>query len=218
MLKRILSVLLFFALAAAVAPSLDKAHAAGKTYYVNIDSGSLNVRKAPSTRAAIITRLTKGKALTVYSQSKGWARVSANGKQGYVSSSFITTRKPAAPSSNYRTKAVAIAKSNLGVRYRYGGTSPSGFDCSGFVGYSYKKAGKSLPRTASQMASTGRPVSSLSPGDLMFYATGAPGRVSHVAIYIGNGKMIHSATSYGVSIASTSNSYWKPRYLGAKRI
>ncbi|RID81748.1 NlpC/P60 family protein [Mesobacillus zeae] len=160
--------------------------------------------------------MTKGKSLTVYSQSNGWARVSANGKQGYVSSRYITTRKTT--TSNYRSKAIAVAKNNLGVRYRYGGTTPSGFDCSGLVGYSYRQAGKSLPRSAAEMATRGTAVTSLIPGDLMFFATGSPGRVSHVAIYIGNGQMIQSASSYGVSIASTKNSYWKPRYLGAKRI
>ncbi|MFS0637285.1 SH3 domain-containing C40 family peptidase [Mesobacillus foraminis] len=226
MLKRILAVLLLFALVTTIVPSLDKASAAGTSYYVKIDSGSLNVRKSPSTKAAIVTRLAKGKTVTVSSQSKGWAKVTANGKNGYVSSKYIakkttttakkTTKK--ATTTNYRTKAISVGKGQLGVKYRWGGTTPSGFDCSGFVGYSFKKAGKSLPRTAGQMYNTGTRVSKPAPGDLMFYATSGGRKVTHVAIYIGNGQIMHATTSKGVAIDSINNTYWKPRFIGAKRI
>ncbi|NHM32628.1 C40 family peptidase [Neobacillus terrae] len=119
----------------------------------------------------------------------------------------------------YHTKAVSVAKSYLGVHYRWGGMTPSGFDCSGLVKYSYGRAGKVLPRTASQMYYTkGYKVRSLAFGDLMFFAPNKASRPTHVSIYIGGGKMIQAATSKGVSIASTSNSYWKPRFVGAKRI
>lgn len=221
MLKRILAVLILFALVTTVAPSLDKASAAGSSYYVKIDSGRLNVRKSPSTNAAVVTKLAKGQKVAVSSQSKGWAKVTANGKKGYVSSQYISkksTVKKKAATTNYRSKAISVAKSNLGVKYRWGGTTPSGFDCSGFVGYSYKKAGKSLPRTAGQMFNTGTRVSTLAPGDLMFYATSGGRKVTHVAIYIGNGQMIHSTTSKGVAIDSINNTYWKPKFMGAKRI
>lgn len=119
----------------------------------------------------------------------------------------------------YHTKAISVAKSNLGVHYAWGGITPRGFDCSGLVKYSYGKAGKYLPRTASQMYYTkGYKVRSLSAGDLMFFAPNKASRPTHVAIYIGSGKMIQAATSRGVSIASISNTYWKPRFIGAKRI
>jgi cell wall-associated NlpC family hydrolase len=68
------------------------------------------------------------------------------------------------------------------------------------------------------MYAKGTKVTSLSPGDLLFYATAGGSRVTHVAIYLGNGQMIHATTSKGVTIDNMSNSYWKARYVGAKRI
>jgi cell wall-associated NlpC family hydrolase len=130
---------------------------------------------------------------------------------------FIPTQEShAAYSSN---NVIKIAKSYIGTPYRWGGVSPSGFDCSGFVYYSHKKAGITLPRSASQMFRTGKPVSksSLKPGDLIFFHTYNQG-ASHVAIYIGNGQFIHSEDDKGVSIASFANCYWNSRYLGARRI
>ncbi|MFP3727525.1 C40 family peptidase [Priestia filamentosa] len=120
--------------------------------------------------------------------------------------------------ATYHTKAIATAKKNIGVKYVWGGTTSKGFDCSGLVQYSYKSAGKTLPRTARDMYTKGTRVTKLAPGDLMFFAPSKASKPTHVAIYIGNGKMIHSATSTGVAIASTSNSYWKPKYIGAKRL
>ncbi|RFU69365.1 NlpC/P60 family protein [Peribacillus saganii] len=117
-----------------------------------------------------------------------------------------------------QTKAISAAKTQLGVPYRWGGMTSKGFDCSGLVKYSYSKAGKTLPRTAAEMYKKGTRVSNLSPGDLMFFAPNKAARPTHVSIYMGSGKMIHAASSKGVSIASTSNTYWKPKYIGAKRI
>lgn len=120
---------------------------------------------------------------------------------------------------NYHTKAIAVAKSNIGVPYRWGGMSPSGFDCSGLVKYSYARAGKTLNRTAAQMFyGNGYRVYSLQPGDLMFYAPTKASSPTHVAIYIGYGKMIMASSSRGVMITNTNNVYWKPRYVGAKRV
>ena len=134
-------------------------------------------------------------------------------------SPMLTAMGGKAEAAYYHTKAISVAKANLGVPYRWGGISPRGFDCSGLVKYSYGKAGKVLPRTAADMFYTkGYRVSSLKAGDLMFFAPNKASRPTHVAIYIGNGKMIQAASSKGVSISYTSNSYWKPRYIGAKRI
>ncbi|RSD26992.1 C40 family peptidase [Mesobacillus subterraneus] len=230
MFKRILASLLLFTLVATVAPSIDQASASGKTYIVKTNSGSLNVRKKPSTSGAIVTKLSKGQAVTVTSQSKGWAKISVKGKKGYVSSKYIapkaskvkkaSTIKKASvtPAGDYKSKAISVAKSNLGVRYKWAGNNPSGFDCSGLVSYSFGQAGLELPRTAAEMYNVGTKVTALQPGDLLFYATSGGRKVTHVAIYLGNGQMIHSATSNGVSIASINNSYWKPRFIGAKRI
>lgn len=136
-----------------------------------------------------------------------------------LSSLFTTMGDKAEAAYNYHEKAISVAKANLGVRYHWGGITPSGFDCSGLVKYSYGKAGKPLPRTAAQMFYTkGYRVHSLQAGDLMFFAPNKASKPTHVAIYIGAGKMIMASSSKGVMVTYTSNSYWKPRYVGAKRI
>jgi len=208
---------------------MDEASASGTPFYVKINSGTLNMRKTATTSSNIVTKLAKGTAVTVHSQSNGWAKVTANGKQGFVSSKYIapkaaTKSTTAAKSTatakptDYRTKAISVAKSHKGVKYKWGGTTPKGFDCSGFISYSYKQAGVTLPRTAAEMYTKGTAVKSLAPGDLVFYATSGGKKVTHVAMYIGNGQVIHSTTSAGVSITSMNNSYWKARYIGSKRI
>jgi cell wall-associated NlpC family hydrolase len=99
----------------------------------------------------------------------------------------ITTVPSAATSS-----ALKAAMSKIGSPYRWGATGPSAFDCSGLVSWSFKQAGISLPRTSRAMSQVGRPVSKadLRPGDLVFFYK----PVSHVAIYIGNGKVVHAST------------------------
>lgn len=112
---------------------------------------------------------------------------------------------------------VNAAKKLNGIRYTYGGTSPkTGFDCSGFVTYVMNQHNVKLPRRSQDMYNVGQKVTSLQPGDLVFYNTSGRG-VSHVGIYIGNGQMIHSA-SKNVKVDNMSSSYWKKRYVGAKRV
>lgn len=115
---------------------------------------------------------------------------------------------------------IAEAKKHMGTPYRYGGTTPSGFDCSGFIRYVFNKNGISLPRTAAQQYGVGEPVSKseLQKGDIVFFSHGS-GRINHNGIYIGDGKFIHSATSKGISISSVNDPYyWGKRYVGAKRV
>ncbi|EPZ53155.1 MULTISPECIES: C40 family peptidase [Alicyclobacillus] len=112
---------------------------------------------------------------------------------------------------------IQYAQSFLGTPYVWGGTSPSGFDCSGFTQYVLGHEGVSIPRTSEQQFATGVPVSesNLQPGDLVFFSTYAPG-ATHVGIYMGSGMMI-DAQDMGVSIDSINNSYWGPKYIGARR-
>ncbi|WP_144509540.1 C40 family peptidase [Bacillus sp. FJAT-22090] len=125
-----------------------------------------------------------------------------------------------AASSVDSKELVATAKNLIGIKYRGGGTTTAGFDCSGFVGYVYNDLGVSLPRTASGMHASGSKVekSDLISGDLVFFNTSGKS-VSHVGIYIGDGKFIHSSTSKGVKIDKLSDPYyWGKRYVGAKRV
>jgi cell wall-associated NlpC family hydrolase len=101
-------------------------------------------------------------------------------------------------SSGAARRVVSTGEQYIGTPYRYGGTSPrTGFDCSGFVQYVYGQQGVNLPRTSRQMAGSGIAVNpsrrSLEVGDLMLFSQG--GRISHVAIYAGNGRFIHSSSS-----------------------
>lgn len=110
-----------------------------------------------------------------------------------------------------------IARKYEGVPYVWGGTTPSGFDCSGFVKYVFAQKGITLPRTSSEMYNMGTRVTQPQPGDLVFFTTYAAG-ASHVGIYLGNNEFISATSSRGVDTVSMSNPYWAPRYLGAKRL
>ncbi len=107
----------------------------------------------------------------------------------------------------------------IGTKYRTGGISTSGFDCSGFTMYVFNHLGVSLPHQSGSQYSMGSAVSrsDLRAGDLVFFNTNGVG-VSHVGIYVGEGKFAHASTSRGVMVSSLSDSYYVNRYVGAKRV
>lgn len=117
---------------------------------------------------------------------------------------------------------ITTAKSMLGVKYRYGGTSPNrGFDCSGLVQYSHRSAGINIPRTTSQQYRAAIRISRryLKAGDLVFFKTTPSRGISHVGIYLGNNKFIHAPSSgKRVKISSMNDKYWKKRFRSAGRI
>ena len=116
--------------------------------------------------------------------------------------------------------ALATALKLLGTPYRYGGSDPRGFDCSGLVQYSYRQAGVTLPRTSQDIFRQSQLIkpSHRQPGDLVFFAI-SKGKISHVGIYSGSNQFIHSPSSgKGVSYASLDNPYWKSRLIGGGRI
>ncbi|UOF88903.1 NlpC/P60 family protein [Fodinisporobacter ferrooxydans] len=121
--------------------------------------------------------------------------------------------------SDVRTKIIQIAKGLEGTPYAWGGTSPSGFDCSGFTKYVFSQIGIDLPRTSEDQYNNGTSIdkSALKPGDLVFFNTYGSG-ASHVGIYLGGGNFIHAA-SEKVQIDSIDNPYyWQSRYVGAKSV
>lgn len=114
------------------------------------------------------------------------------------------------------------AKQYLNTPYRWGGTTTRGFDCSGYVLKVFTDLGIELPRTSRMQYQVGEAVAKdeLQPGDLVFFNTNGRGKgVSHVGIYYGDGKFIHSQSYKGVSITDINDpKYWGARYVGAKRI
>jgi len=114
---------------------------------------------------------------------------------------------------------IAEAYSYLGTPYRYGGTSRSGIDCSGFTMKVFGAFGISLPHGATSQYRMCRSVTTAerAPGDLVFFATGGSG-IGHVGIYLGGGQFIHSSTSSGVIISSLYESYYARTYLYAARL
>ena len=117
------------------------------------------------------------------------------------------------------TKILKTAAQYKGVPYVFGGTTPRGFDCSGYVQYVFAKHGIRLTRTADTQALEGKFVSkkNLKPGDLVFFTTYEPG-ASHVGIYAGNNLFWNATSSRGIMLSNLTDSYWGPRYYTARRI
>lgn len=131
------------------------------------------------------------------------------------------TEAEAAQSSTGVKTVLSRALALLGTPYRWGGTTPDGFDCSGLVGYVFRNAlGVELPRVSREMAKTGRAITDraqLAAGDLVFF--GRKGQVDHVGIYVGEGRFVH-APSKGkdVTVSSMETGYWSGKFMAARRV
>lgn len=147
----------------------------------------------------------------------GNSGTSAGSSSSVGSTSSSASSAPSATGS----QILAEAQKYLGTPYVYGGASPSGFDCSGFVYYVLKQLGYSPYRTPADQYKMGTSVSKseLKPGDIVFFAGTYASGISHVGIYAGNGQFIHSPNSRStVSYSSLSSGYWSDHYYGARRM
>ncbi|MDR3591532.1 MAG: NlpC/P60 family protein [Negativicutes bacterium] len=115
-------------------------------------------------------------------------------------------------------RVVDTAMRYVGVPYSFGGTTPDGFDCSGFVRFVFARSGVDLPRMADEQYELGQSVSMgrLQPGDTVYFSTYTSG-ISHVGIYLGDGRFISASSSRGVVIDRLDSGYWGSRYMGARR-
>ena len=190
---------------------LDKTAPAIKTSYVQ--STTVNLRKENNTTSEILSKLNQNTAVEVLSEEAGWSKCRVNGTVGYVSTQYLgskkveeeaTSRGATAARSNVPVSAssssvVNFAYTLLGKAYKYGGTGPNAFDCSGFTQYVYSHCGVNLPRTSGDQSKCGITVTTPAPGDLVCYS-------GHVAIYIGNGQVIHaSSPKTGVCITGINS-------------
>ncbi len=197
----------------------------GKT--ATVTASALNVRKGPSTSYSITTKVYKGDKVEILESSNGWSKIkTSSGKTGWSSAQYLSTSNggttnPTTP-SNKAKAVIDLAHAQLGKPYVWGAEGPNSFDCSGLTYYVYKNAaGVNLPRVSRDQYRTGTAVSrsNLQPGDLIFYSTDGSGNITHVAIYVGNGQMIHAPRSgKNVEKVSINNSYWNKAYVGAKRV
>ena len=191
------------------------------TTYGRVNSDGVNVRSGASTDSSVLATIEEDAIVTVNGLVDGWYDVTCEyGTEGYIRSDFLDLTE----SSSSNSDIVATAKQYLGTGYVYGGASPSGFDCSGFTMYVYGQHSYSLPHTATGQWQSGLgtrvySISELQPGDLVFFndpSRNAGKACSHVGIYVGNGKHIHSSSSRsgGVIISDLTSGYYNTYFVG----
>ncbi|MFR8973510.1 SH3 domain-containing protein [Romboutsia timonensis] len=197
------------------------------SYKATVNTDSLNMRKGAGTSYSVITKLSNGTVVDVLeSASNEWKKIkTSNGTIGWVSGSYLANgvvEQTSTPSTNKVQAVIDLAHKQLGKPYVWGAEGPNSFDCSGLIYYVYKNAASiTLPRTSSDQYSAGVAVSrsNLKAGDLIFSSTDGTGNITHVAIYVGDGQMIHAPRNgKNVEKVSINNSYWNKAYVGARRV
>ena len=191
--------------------------------YGKVNANGVNVRADASTDSDVLASLDTGSIVTVNGFVDGWYDVTCKyGTEGFIRSDFLDLTNSSSSSSS--SAIVNTAKQYLGTRYSYGGSSPSGFDCSGFTMYVYSQHGYSLPHSATSQWQSGIgtkvwSVGALQPGDLVFFndpSRNAGKACSHAGIYIGGGQFIHSSSSKsnGVIISDLTSGYYNTYFVG----
>lgn len=203
----------------------EQAEAATGTFAYSKVNG-LNIRTAPSLTSKVSATMNKGQRYTYLGKVGSFYKINYKGTHRYISASSTytylkantatATKVTTSSASSARTKLVAESKKYLGTPYRYGGTTTSGFDCSGYTGHVYKKAiNKSIPRDSRSQYANSKKVSksAIQAGDLVFFSHNG-GTIHHVGMALSKTQMINSETG-GVKYASFTSGYWAPRYVGA---
>lgn len=192
-----------------------------------VTGNCVNLRSGPSTNDSILTMVNSGTMVDLVSLSDGWYAVEYNGLSGYISADYVRVYAgTGGEGSSIGEDVVELALSYVGTAYVYGGSSPRGFDCSGFTMYIFGQFGYSLPHSAtSQWYNSGSYVdkSDLQPGDLVLFCDPrySKGKAcSHVGIYIGDNQFVHASSSSSkyVKTDSLDSDYYSRYYVGAKRI
>ena len=219
--------------------------------YGRINGTSVNLRSGPGTNYSKIASGNAGDKVYIIGINEGWFKVIFGSHIGYIRSDYVdlteipyenkdssntpkffrggksTGVTPSADALNGSankisgTAIVNKAKQYLGTPYVYGGASPSGFDCSGFVYYVLNSLGISASRTLTTLYKQGTKVSksSLKPGDIVFFQNTYKAGISHVGIYTGNNQFIHAPNSNSVvSYSNLNTTYWVSHYYGATRM
>ncbi|MCH4826814.1 C40 family peptidase [Planococcus halocryophilus] len=196
----------------------SKATAKSGTFKTKYNS---NVRADASTKYKVVTVAKKGAVVTATHQKKvgnsTWYKVKVNGKSGWILSTLLTsTTVKKASVSTSSSGVVSEALALKGIPYKFGGTTTAGFDCSGFIQYAFKQAGKSVSRSTLTQFAESYTVSTPQPGDLVFFANTYRAGISHVGIYIGNNQFVHSGGAKA-EVKSMDDPYWGKKFHSFKR-
>ncbi len=198
------------------------------------DGEGLRLRAAPGLKASIVGKLPEGAVVALTAgaatevDGERWLPVKSDQAYGWAAARYlvrVVVLRPAVrqPTANvaFGERVAALAEAAVGQPYRWGGSAPGGFDCSGFVRWAYTQAGRPLPRTIAEQLAAGRHVDrgTLATGDLISFVNTYRAGLSHVGIYLGRDKFVHAADeAQGVTISDLRDDYWKSRFHKAVRL